>query len=116
MDDRKRRLAQNEALFREVNDRVTDAHAEWSALAGRDDVFEIVCECAHEQCAETIRVTLAEYETVRAVGARFLIRPGHAIDDVEQVVERHDDYDVVEKTGESKQYVERLDPRSRPRP
>jgi hypothetical protein len=41
------------------------------------------------------------------------VRPGHEIPDVERVVERHDEFVVVEKFGESPKAAIRLDPRRR---
>ena len=113
MDDRERRLAQNEALFREVNERVSEVNAHWTDSGVGAPTFDVICECARESCAETFSVTRPGYEAVRADPARFLVLPGHELTEVERVVEDHETYIVVEKTGESKPYVERLDPRSR---
>lgn len=115
MKDRERRLAENEALFREVNERVSDVNEEWASQGVGTEPFGIVCECARERCADTIELTRAEYEAVRAHGARFAVRPGHDVGDVEIVIERRADYWIVEKTGGSRPYVERLDPRARSR-
>jgi hypothetical protein len=112
VDDRARRLAQNEALFRDVNEHVSEVNAHWSASDGAP-TFDVICECAHESCAETFAVTREAYEAVRAEPARFLVLPGHEITEVERVVGDHETYFVVEKTGESKRYVEGLDPRAR---
>jgi hypothetical protein len=110
MNDRERRLAENEALFREVNEQV-------EAIASRqgDDehVYEFYCECANADCTMHVGVTLAVYEGVRASGRRFLIVPEHALPEVEDVVERHEGWWVIEKRGETGAYAEQLDPRRR---
>ncbi len=113
MDERKRRLAQNEALFREVNERVSDVSTEWTANGTGLEALGLVCECGRETCTEILSIPRAAYEDVRANGARFVLVPGHEIEDLEQLVERNDTYSVVEKVGEAKRYVEHLDPRSR---
>jgi hypothetical protein len=112
MDARERRLAQNEALFREVNEQV-------EAIASRhgtdEHVYEFYCECANAECTMQVPATLAAYEGVRASGKRFLIAPEHALPEIETVVEEADDYWVIEKVGDSGEFAERLDPRQRDR-
>lgn len=112
MDPRDRRLAENEALFREVNERVEAI----AARQGDDDhVYEFYCECANTDCTMHVRATLAAYESVRASGRRFLIKPEHALPEVEDVVERTDEWWVIEKRGDAGAYAEHLDPRDRDR-
>lgn len=112
MNDRERRLAENESLFREVNEQV-------EAIASRqgDDehVYEFYCECANADCTVHIAVTLAVYENVRANGRHFLVAPEHALPEFEDVVEQGDGFWVIEKRGETGDYAEQLDPRQRDR-
>jgi hypothetical protein len=108
MDPRQERLARNEALFREVNERVREV----AEIHGADDhVYEFLCECSNADCTFQVRATLAEYEAVRAHASRFLIAPSHSLPEIETVVERHDGWWVVEKHGEPAELVEDLDPR-----
>jgi hypothetical protein len=83
MTEAEQRIARTEALFRSVNERIAES-------AKRFDVEEatFVCECADQQCAERVDVTLDEYERVRSDGTHFLLRPGHEDTRVERVVER----------------------------
>ena len=109
MDPRQERLARNEALFREVNERVREI----AEVHGADDhVYEFYCECSNADCTFQLRATLTEYEAVRAHPRRFLIAPSHSLPEIETVVERHDGWWVVEKHGEPAALVEDLDPRS----
>jgi hypothetical protein len=112
MDERLRRLAQNEALFREVNERVSEVNADWTAHGIGQESFGVVCECGRDDCAELVLVTSPAYEEVRRNSARFIVLPGHELEEVERVVGRLRTYFVVEKTGAAKQYVEHVDPRS----
>jgi len=91
--DRKQRLEENEKLFREVNERVEQVHAGFHS----DSNPEWVCECGDETCFEKVSVPLEEYHRIRARDDWFLIRPGHEKVDVEDVVERHGGYYVVQK-------------------
>jgi hypothetical protein len=90
------RLAENEMLFRQVNEIIS------STVAGIGDSHKsgFACECARATCTEEVSMTSPEYETVRRDPRWFLIRPGHAVKDIEQVVKSTDRYEVVEKTAE----------------
>ena len=109
MDEREQRLAQNEALFREVNERVeTLAHQ-----LGPNVPYEFLCECANADCTFRLTLPLKAYESVRADPQQFVVLPLHYTPEVEDLVLKEDAYWVVRKTGEAGEYVEQLDPRSR---
>jgi hypothetical protein len=97
-DLRQLRAAKNQALFRSVNARLLDLNQTFERLTDRS-VF--VCECADLECADGIDMTLQDYERVRANPRRFIVAPSaeHVVPEVERVVERHDNYFVVEKIG-----------------
>jgi hypothetical protein len=110
MDERERRMTQNEALFREVNERITDL----AEQQGSDDhVYEYMCECANADCTFHVPLKQAEYEAVRRDPKRFFVLPGHFTPEVESLSEENESYWVVTKTGSAGEYVEALDPRSR---
>ena len=48
MDDRERRLGLNEAMFREVNERVEEVNQAFGAITGEFDIF---CECGLPRCS-----------------------------------------------------------------
>ena len=104
--------AKDQSLFREVNERLRDLNAAFETIT-RDSEF--LCECANRDCIEHVTMTLAEYEHVRAVPTRFVVLPErhHVFPEVEDVVEEHDGYFVVEKTGDAGAAAIKLDPRSR---
>ena len=87
------RLTQNEALFREVNERV-NALNDFGPQAER---FSVVCECGQETCADVIQVDRSFYETVRTQSDRFIVASGHVLPEIEKVVEQHEGYSVVDK-------------------
>jgi hypothetical protein len=107
------RRARNEALFREVNDRIVELE---TGLGGydRDDSLLIgfVCECPREGCNEMLEVTRGQYEAVRDHPRRFLVLPGHEDGDIARVVERHAQFLIVEKIGEAGEVAVEQDPRS----
>ena len=70
------------------------------------------CECGDEGCACEIRLTLAEYESVRAYATHFVIARDHENPESEQVVEEHERFAVVATvSGEAAQLARRSYPR-----
>jgi hypothetical protein len=61
LDERDEPIARNEALFREVNERIAE-----SAERFDSERAEFVCECADQEGTERVEATLVEYERVRA--------------------------------------------------
>ena len=101
-------MARTESAYREVNEAIAATAAKFEA-----DETDFVCECADPDCADRVTVELAEYEDVRARATRFLLAPGHSEARIERLVERHDEFDVVEKTAPLAAEVARaLNPRA----
>ncbi len=97
-----RPLATNEDLYREVNEGIV--RGQWPGEA--DSPVGFRCECARLGCNMLVKLTLAEYERVRANPRRFLMVPGHQMPAVEQAVSEARNYIVVEKTGEAGEEAE----------
>jgi hypothetical protein len=112
--DREARAAKNQALFREINERVRVLNEGFAMVI---PVGEWICECANETCTERIEMTAEEYETIRSDGARFFVAPAdeHVWPDVERVTSRLDHrYWIVEKIGRSGELAKDADPRAEP--
>ena len=107
-DDRADRAAQNEAVFRRVNERLEEVN---EAFQVATDKAEFVCECARIECVERVEMTLPKYEAVRRVPAHFVVKPDHVLPEEERVVEREAQYVVVEKFGRAGERARQLDPR-----
>ena len=103
------RIATNNATFREANERISAAAGSY----GIETPIPFICECSDPRCSEVIRISLDEYEEVRANSRHFLNIPGHeaASKGLAVVVERRDGYSIVEKTGRAGEIVESLDER-----
>jgi hypothetical protein len=86
------RIARTESLFRDVNERI----AESAGRFGSDDAA-FVCECDDASCTDRIETTIEAYEEARSHGAQFLVSDDHVNDGVEQVVEKTDEFTLVEK-------------------
>ena len=108
-DDRERRIGKNEALFREVNERIERVAGSLQLTTER---LAILCECGDDSCTERIDVTLADYERIRRDSELFFVCRGHEQADVEDIIEQTDDYDVVrKKAGPAAELAHELDPR-----
>jgi hypothetical protein len=106
------RRARNEALFRDVNERIEEVTTDLGEDGGHAERIGFVCECGIEDCTELLEVTVAEYEAVRASPRHFLVRPGHEDTNTERVVERNSGFFVVEKLDEAGEVAVEHDPRS----
>ena len=107
MRSREERIAQNEALFREVNERIKQA-----TVSEPSEMLTLLCECGDVDCTQMVELPLEGYEDVRRRGERFFLVAGHEDLTLERVVEQAGGFVVVEKLGESGDVARDLDPRS----
>jgi hypothetical protein len=113
VDERAEQGAYNQALFRQVNERIRailsdpSVSHEFGAVASDPDW---VCECANVGCMQRIAISDHEYALIRSESARFLVvaEDAHVFLDIEDVVERRDTYWIVEKTGDARVVAEEL--------
>ncbi len=116
MQARLERQARNEALVREVNERIDalDREAEASGATPPGGTFRFHCECGRNGgCDASVWMTIAEYDVVREQDDRFALSTGHENDELERVVDRTDRYVVVDKVPDAERFVAD-DPRRRP--
>jgi hypothetical protein len=113
VEERYVRQARNEALLREVNERIAELGQ--SAQAWSDDgAVEFLCECGEEGgCGERVHMPVDAYERVRQQDDRFVVRPGHETPEIERAVEWTPEYVVVDKIPAVEPEVEN-DPRGAP--
>jgi hypothetical protein len=104
MDEREARAAKNEALLREVNDRIQEVGTHLSVLPA-DDRLDFRCECGQPDCDSFVSLTVAEYEHVRRDNDRFAVVPGHEDPAIERVVEQGEQYLIVDKLPDAERYV-----------
>jgi hypothetical protein len=106
------RTATNENRLRQLNEALKAMNA--SSVWVNPPLPDWTCECGDETCVEPIRLSIEEYEAVRANPIRFVIAPSveHVSPTVERVVQREERYWVVEKVGVGAQMSQELDPRS----
>lgn len=93
-------------LLREVNERIRELNASFGAANGN---FDLVCECAREECVQRIKVRALVYERARKKPGRFVAGPGslfvvadgHELGEIDNVVEHHGDCLLVENRGQA---------------
>lgn len=109
-EERIRRVAENEGLYRQVNEQIRDINEGFSTLTGE---FSVHCECGTLECTEQMRVPPEVYEQTRSKSDHFIVLPGHQIDEMEVVIKDHGAFYVIEKTPrEAKRIAEDMDPRA----
>jgi|SRR5918994_2351619 hypothetical protein len=109
-DDRIRRVGENEALYRLVNERIKRLRFGTATMAGE---FGVICECANIGCTTQIRIVPDVYERTRARSDHFIVLRGHQLEDIETIIEDHETFVVIEKTpAQAKRIAEEMDPRS----
>lgn len=97
-------LVQNEIVFRQVNERL--------AARGSGSIpheLDLICECSDRDCLQLLTIEVAEYEWLRQNPRRFVVLAGHEAPAVEDVVERHARFVVVEKHAATHDQVEAAD-------
>jgi hypothetical protein len=113
--ERRDRLARNEVVFREVNERIEKLirEGEWLEPSAREpESLDVLCECGNAECSTGLRIALSEYERVRSEPTHFLVAPGHAIPAIEDVVTSGAEYEVVTKLAGEGVLARNTDPRS----
>jgi hypothetical protein len=104
MEGREARLASNEALLREVNERIHEV-GEGLQVLPDGELLDFHCECGKPACEGLVSMTESEYEHVRSDNDRFAVLQGHEEEEIERVVERTDRYLIVDKRPEAEPYV-----------
>jgi hypothetical protein len=94
MPSREERIAENQALFRAMNQRLGSWEERRAAPQEKHMFF---CECGDRRCHERVCLTITEYEAVREHALRFAVLRGHVFPEAERVVAEPDGYVVVQK-------------------
>jgi hypothetical protein len=109
MDDdlSKKRMAENEVVFRKANTLATERLSELKHMAhseGHDSLIGNVnmplhfyCECSDENCRLRIVMKPSKYKKLHRNKSQFIVRPGHQVPQIERIVEKTSEYFIVEK-------------------
>ena len=77
-------------FFREVNDRIVELDERFGF---REDLLELICECADPCCTERVSVPAAKFAELRGTIGLHLVSAGHGHPG--QVIEGAEGYVVV---------------------
>ena len=95
MSSREYRLGLNEALLRNVNERIEAVGGSFSL---HDEPLDFLCECADLECTEPVHLGSSDYRHIRSDPTWFVVVDGHERADVERVIDRLGAYLIVAKT------------------
>ena len=107
-EERQKRIADNEASFRDINERLEEGLRQ---VRHPPELLQFICECGDRHCDSSIALTFEEYEAVRRDSRRFAVVPGHSFPETERVVAGNDRYEVVEKWGAAVEVTDASDRR-----
>ena len=95
----RRRLIENEKQVRSQNSRAVDAIKKYfrSDKKAETQAVDFYCECADDDCQETISLSVKDYVKHHARKDRFVVAEGHVIQKIEKVVASNGSYEVVQK-------------------
>jgi hypothetical protein len=93
------RIAENEVVLREVNERIAEktSDLESRGLASEVETSEYLCSCGRPDCEEYLRLTLDEFADAHVREDQFVVARGHENPEIEDLVETHGGYSVVRK-------------------
>jgi hypothetical protein len=101
-DERRVRAAQNQLLFRSVNEQIEAVGEKLMAAA---EELDFACECADLACTEKITLSRETFARIKGEENRFMVKAGHEIEEVEDSLEFSDGYVIVVKRGAGAEYV-----------
>jgi len=88
LEERKRRIGENEGVFRSVNELIQPLDRDW---------MTILCECGQMTCRDQLVILRDEYARVRKDPTMFILRPRHETAETEEVVLKQHEFWIVRK-------------------
>ena len=103
--ERELRAAQNQLMFRSVNERIKELGEK---VLNAVSELDFACECDNPECHSPITMTIEEFDAIDRRDNRFVVLRGHEDLDVEDVVAEDDGYLIVAKRGAGAELVKEL--------
>lgn len=114
------RMAENEVVFRQYNEKIQKGFAELKVLAQEEGHHSLVddddmplhfyCECSDEDCTKRVILKPSLYSKIHKSRNSFVLIPGHETKSIERTVTEKSGYNVVEKFISPPQKVTQLNP------
>lgn len=115
-----RHKADNEAIFRQLNQSLQKGVDESNAVAAEegqdpldfdaDESLHFFCECADEDCQVRIQLSPNTYNEIHQDNRCFIIVPGHQVNEIEDVTAKHGTYWIVTKHEQPPEESDALHP------
>lgn len=93
---RRKRLIENEVIFRSVNKDVQN-FIEDSPKHSENDRALFYCECSKPNCLRKIKLSAKKYAELHKDKKHFMVLVGHEYPEVERVIDKTKNYQIVEK-------------------
>jgi hypothetical protein len=100
--ERELRAAQNQMLFRSVNERIEELG---ETLGGAPPELDFACECCDTSCTERVRLSILDFRAIEQKENQFFVLRGHEVADVEDTIAEHDGFLIVSKRGAGAEFV-----------
>jgi hypothetical protein len=115
-----RRLAENQVVFRDYNERAQKGFDALNKIAREEGEqpysydahtpLHFYCECSDDNCKKRILLTLDAYNKAHARRDTFSVACGHEIPALEEVIDRQPAYCIVQKYKQPPESAETLNP------
>lgn len=113
-------MIENEVVFRERNERVSEGLNNLQKLAKSEDLDSLVadldmplqffCECSDENCRKRVTLRPSRYSEIHASRDVFIVLPGHEVASIERIISQESDFVVVEKHSNPPETATKLKP------
>ena len=100
--ERELRAAQNQMLFRSVNDLMMERV---ETMGGAVPELDFACECADESCVGKIRLSTLQFLGIESETNQFIVLRGHELPEVEDVIAERKGFLIVSKRGAGAEFV-----------
>jgi hypothetical protein len=100
--ERQVRAAQNQLMFRLLNDRIKELGDQPRSL-GQE--LDFACECADSTCVAKIRLSALQFLAIESEENQFIVLRGHEVPEVEDVIAQRDGFLIVSKRGAGAAFV-----------
>jgi hypothetical protein len=115
----KRRKVENEVIFREYNESVEKKFKSLKEMAKKEGQEEFIkekdiplhfyCECSDIECKKRVIVKPSIYKKIHENRSKFIIICGHEIEEIEYVLDKTDEYCVIEKREKAPESIDDID-------
>lgn len=98
VDISERRLVENETIFRDANREINHLATRVFGQAQKTIIpVGFYCECSNRECRERVELTPEEFVEVHSISNQFIIKCGHEVPRVEDIVENRGDFCIIRK-------------------